>query len=71
MPSAMLVLTTLEMPSAADERSVPEIGRDRRHRRLRGRPESSAMRPPRKFAGSRKPRTTLASVTVAAVPPLP
>ena len=30
-----------------------------------------ARAPPRKLAGSRKPSTTLASVTVAAVPPLP
>ena len=37
----------------------------------RAAPASRPMRPPRKFAGSRKPSTRLASVTVARVPPLP
>ena len=70
MPSAMLVLTTLEMPSAAAMALVPNW-RAIPSTAACAAPASSAMRPPRKFPGSRKPRTTLASVTVAAVPPLP
>ena len=66
----MLVLTTREIPSAARSARRAE-GRAQPHRRRSGpRGVSSAIRPPRKFAGSRKPSTRLASVTVARVPPL-
>src|SRR5262249_10333537 len=68
MPSAMFVLTTRWMPSAAATVVVPSrfaTAATARSAAL----ASRRARPPRKLAGSRKPRTTLASVTVAAAPP--
>jgi hypothetical protein len=70
IPSAMLVLTTRVMPSAARSAVVPSCVATW-SMAARAALASSRMRPPRKLPGSRKPSTRFASVTVARVPPFP
>src|SRR5215218_439199 len=70
MALAMLALITVITPSAAS-RSVSPSSRASSPITRRAATSSSDMLPPKKLPRSRRPSTTLASVTVARLPPRP